>query len=279
MVAGQHLHELVLQTVDILELVHHEVLEPLLPLQPDVGVLFEQVQREHDEVVVVQAEALLLLVEVAVEDDVARFDGLKVGPVQVLERHGQHAAVVVGTLLQLHDLDHIAGLREGHVAQREAALLVDDLEHGVDIGVVEHEEALRVLQRVTVLLQHRDAEAVEGVDVAGVVVARQPPDAPAHLAGRLVRERGAQDVARHDAQLVHEVGKPLGERPRLAGARAGYHAHVALRRFDGLALRRVQARRSVPGKAGPVFRRCIDHLFHEDSIPETAQMFPNKCFT
>ena len=277
-VAGEHLHELVLQAVDVLELVDHNVLEPLLPLRPDVGVLLEEVQHEHDEVVVVQPEALLLLVEVAVEDDVLRGGRIEVLLPQALERQGQHVAVVVRALLQLHDLDHVARLRERHVAQREPALLVDDLQHGVHVGVVQHEEALRVLDGVAVLLQHRHAEAVERVDVARVAVADQPSNAAAHLAGRLVRERGAQDGARHDAQLVHQVGEALGERPRLARAGAGDHAHVPLGRLDGLALGRVQARSAVVFVL-PYARRCLDRLFHRYSVAENGRMFPNKCFT
>ena len=277
-VAGQHLHELVLQAVDVLELVHHDVLEPLLPFEQDVGVLLEQVQHEHDEVVVVQPEALLLLVEVAVEDDVARVRRVEVLLPQAFERHSQHVAVVSRALFQLHDLDHVARLRERHVPQGEPALLVDNLQHGIDVGVVQHEKALRVLQRVAVLLQHRHAEAVERVDVAGVVVARETPDAAAHLAGRLVRERGAQDVAGHDAQLVHQVGEAVRERPRLARAGPGDHAHVPLGSRDGLALRRVQARRIVPEKAVPVFRLHVDHLFHRVQYTRKRTDVPEQMF-
>ena len=48
--------------------------------------------------------------------------------------------------------------------ESEAALLVDTREHGVNVGVVEHEEALGVGNSVAVLLQDGDAEAVEGAD-------------------------------------------------------------------------------------------------------------------
>ncbi|MFR5195795.1 MAG: hypothetical protein ACLTEX_10855, partial [Eggerthella lenta] len=92
---------------------------------------------------------------------------------QAFERHGQHVAVVSRALFQFHDLDHVARLRERHVPQGEPALLVDNLQHSIDVGVVQHEKALRVLQRVAVLLQHRHAEAVDRVDVAGLVVARE----------------------------------------------------------------------------------------------------------
>ena len=57
-IAAQHLHQLILQRVDILKLVDHDVFEPLLPLEPDVLVLLENIERELDEVVVVEAEAL-----------------------------------------------------------------------------------------------------------------------------------------------------------------------------------------------------------------------------
>ena len=57
--------------------------------------------------------------------------------------------------------------------RRQAPLLIDDLQHGVDVRVVQHQKALGILHRVAVLLEHGDAEAVEGVDVARVVVAGQ----------------------------------------------------------------------------------------------------------
>ena len=44
MIAAQHLHQLILQRVDILKLVDHDVFEPLLPLEPDVLVLLENVE-------------------------------------------------------------------------------------------------------------------------------------------------------------------------------------------------------------------------------------------
>jgi len=81
------------------------------------------------------------------------------------------------------------------VAQGEAALFVDAGEHDVDVSVVEDEEAFGVLHRVAVLLEHGDAEAVEGADVAGVAVAGECAYALAHLGGGLVREGDAEDAA------------------------------------------------------------------------------------
>ena len=132
---------------------------------------------------------------------------------QGLQVHVYHVEVVFGVLDALAELYHVPRVGVCHVAQGEAALFVDAGEHDVDVSVVEDEEAFGVLHRVAVLLEHGDAEAVEGADVAG---------------GR-------------DAQLVYKVGKAAREGARLTGARAGHDADVALRRSDRLALTAVQA--------------------------------------
>ena len=182
-IAAQHLHQLILQRVDILKLVDHDVFEPLLPLEPDVLVLLENIERELDEVVVVEAEALFLLIEIAVEDDVPRRVGALVLFAQRVERHRDHVLVILRLLKELSDLYHVpcGGIR--HVAQCEAALFVDDAEHRVDVGIIQHQKALRVLHRMAVLLQNGDTEAVERVDIARVVVAGQGVDTLAHLVG------------------------------------------------------------------------------------------------
>ena len=61
-VADKHAHKLVLQRVDILELIDHDVFQPLLPFQPDVRVPIEDVEHDDNKIVVVEGEALLLLV-------------------------------------------------------------------------------------------------------------------------------------------------------------------------------------------------------------------------
>ena len=76
MIAAERLHELVLQPVDVLELIDHDVGQALLPFLPDVRILPEDIEAELDEVVIVEAEAFLLLVEVAVENDLVGGDGI-----------------------------------------------------------------------------------------------------------------------------------------------------------------------------------------------------------
>ena len=70
MIPLQRFHQLVLQAVDVLEFVDHDVLQALLPLGADRGILLEDVKREFDQVVVVEPEALFLLIQVSVKNDV-----------------------------------------------------------------------------------------------------------------------------------------------------------------------------------------------------------------
>ena len=152
MIAAQHPHEVVLNRVDVLKLVNHDVFKPLLPLEADVPVLLEEVEREFEQVVVVKAKALFLLAEVAVEDDVRNALCAFVLLAQGVVRQGDEVEIVFGLLEQLLHFNHVAGGGEAHVAQREAALLIDELQHGVDVGIVEHEEVFGVLQGVAVFL-------------------------------------------------------------------------------------------------------------------------------
>ena len=239
-IAAQHLHQLILQRVNVLELVNHDVFQALLPFQADIRVFLEDVQGKLDEVVVVQAEALFLLVEIAVEDDVVGGGGVVILLLQGLQGHGNHVPVIIRLLEQFLDFYHIPGSGEGHVPEGQPVLLVDDLEHRVDIAVVQHQEAAGILESVAVLLQNRHAEAVEGVDVPSVVVPGELVDALAHLVGRFVGKGHAQDVSRQNPQLVHQEGEAMGEGPGLAGARPGDNTHPSLGGGDGLPLRFIQ---------------------------------------
>ena len=75
MIASEHFHELVLKPVNVLELVDHDVFETLLPFEAQVLAATENLEREYDQVVVVEAEAFLLLIEIAVEQDVVGLFG------------------------------------------------------------------------------------------------------------------------------------------------------------------------------------------------------------
>ena len=128
------------------------------------------------------------------------------------------------------------------------------MKHLIDVGVVEHEKALRVLNGVRILLKNRDAETVEGIDEARVVVAGKRADAVAHLISGLIGEGDAQDVSRHDAEVVDQVCKAFRKGARLARSRAGDDAHVALRRSNGLKLCGIESWSRIAGKRSPSTR-------------------------
>ena len=70
MILAQHLHQGILRRVDILKFVDHDVFQPLLPLEADILVHAENVEREDDQVVIIQRKALLFLIEITVEDTI-----------------------------------------------------------------------------------------------------------------------------------------------------------------------------------------------------------------
>ena len=236
MVAAEGFHQLVLKRVDILEFIEHDVFEELLPLEADFLIFLKDVEREFDEVVVVQSEAFLFLVQVAVENDV--LDGRRgmVLFIEDLKRHGNHVLVVFRFPDALLHFDHVARFVEGHVAQGEAHFLINDGEHLIDVGVVDDEEILRIGNGKAVFLQDGDAEAVECIDVSCVVVAGQAVNAHGHFACGFIRECDAEYVAWHDAEVVHKVGETAGKGACLARACACDDAHVAFCRGDGFDL-------------------------------------------
>ena len=262
MVAGKHAHEIVLQLIDVLKLIDHHVFQPLLPFQPNVRVLLEDVEHDDNKVVVVEPETLLLLIQIPVKNDVARVGCLLVLFAKRGERHSEKVKVVIRPILELYDLDHVARIPERHIAQRKPPLIVDDLQHLVDIGVVEHEKTLRVLNGVRILLQHRHAESVEGVDETRVVITGERAYAAAHLVSSLISEGNAQDVPRHDAEVDHQIREAFCEGARLARSRASDDAHIALRCSDSLELRGIKRRHAI-SKKRRAFGMGGGHILHD----------------
>ena len=185
-VRDERLHELVLERVHVLELVDHHVLQALLPLAAHVGVLAEDQQRQEYEVVVVEREALLLVVDVAAEEDFADGRRVAVARAESLQGELHHLAAVSALLDRLPHLEHVARVGERAVAHGESALLVDGAQDRVDVRIVEHGEVLRVAHAVSVLAYHAGAESVERVDEPGADVAQEAADPRAHLVRGLV---------------------------------------------------------------------------------------------
>ena len=153
MIASQHTHQLVLERVDILKLVHHDVLETRLPLPADVFVLFKNIERELDEVIVVEGEAFFLLIKVSVKNDVFHIGRLVVFFVECGNRHRDHIPIVLRLKDALFHLDHIARFGEWHIPQCQLHFLIHHREHIIDVRIVDHHEAFRVRDSITVFLQ------------------------------------------------------------------------------------------------------------------------------
>lgn len=46
-------------------------------------------------------------------------------------------------------------------------------------------------------------------DIAGIVIAAEPADALLHLLGGFIGKCDAEDVGRHNANLIDQIGKPM----------------------------------------------------------------------
>ena len=130
---AQRFHQLILEGVDVLEFVDHDVLQPLLPFQTDVFPFFENMQRELDQVVVIQSKTFLFLIEITEKNDILCPDCCVILFFQRFQGKGNHVLVIFRSFEQLLYLDHIPGHGKGHVPQGQAPLFVYDLQHGVDV--------------------------------------------------------------------------------------------------------------------------------------------------
>ena len=70
MILAKHLHQLILQVIYILEFIDHDICQALLPFLPDLLIFFKNMEREHDQIIVIQPKTFLLLIQIAVKDDV-----------------------------------------------------------------------------------------------------------------------------------------------------------------------------------------------------------------
>ena len=201
----------------------------------------------------------MFLIEIAVKNDVFRGGRAVVFLFQRVQGHGGHVAVIIGLPEKFPYFDHVPGGGEGHVTEGEPPLFVDDLEHGIDVAVVEDEKFFRILHGVAVFLKNGDAESVKRIDVAGAVVAGEAADALAHFLGGFVGEGDAEDMAGQDAQFIDEIGEAPGERPCFPGTRAGDDADEAFCGRDGFPLRRREVLQQVRHGIPPyrTFVSCI----------------------
>ena len=228
----QFLHDLPVVGVAVLRLIHHDVVELLLPPGPCVFEVVEDVVRHALQVVEVEGIVLHLAVDVA-------GDGRGEHPLRPFHA-GQHVGgdVVVqrlgGAHLRQEILHRLLGPFDAQFFHAGAGI-------GAGIVLVQDRERLRETDPVDVTPEQFHAKTVDRTDKVVVVAAvDHPGDARAHLGGGLVGEGQAEDVRRIDAQHIHQVGIAVGQCLGLARPCAGDDAHPALRRCDGGRLTGVQ---------------------------------------
>ena len=231
-VAAEGLHELVLERVDVLEFINHNVLQPLLPLQPDFLIFLKNKKGELNEVIVIQGEAFLFLVQVAIENDILHGKRFVVLFIEQGQGHGNHVLVILRLPHALFHFNHVPGLVKGHVPKGESPLLINHLQHVINVRIINDKEIFWIGHRMAVLLQHRHAETVERIDVPRIVISGEAVNAPRHLPGGLIRKSDAEDMPRQDAQLIHQVGKPIRKGPGLSGPRPCNNPHIPFRRSN-----------------------------------------------
>ena len=242
------LHEVPVVQVAVLRLVHHDVVQRVLPPFAGLREAVQDVFRDVDEVVEVEGVVLHLPAHVARE--AVALPHL-VGDYRPREHEGRDVPVQ-----GLVDRDHVQELLDCLLGALEAHLVHRLLRDGLAVLLVQDGEALGEAQAVDLFPEELDAEAVDGAhEVVVVAAVDHARDAGAHLRGRLVREGEAQNVRRVDAQHVHQVRVPVGQRLRLARTGPRHDADPSLRRGHGLLLAAVQSLENIghvviPGLTG-----------------------------
>lgn len=83
-ISRQNLHQLILNSINVLKLINHDVFQTLLPFQTNFRILRKYVEYKHKKIVVVNAETLLLLIKIAVKNNVVRFSCRPVFLIKIL---------------------------------------------------------------------------------------------------------------------------------------------------------------------------------------------------
>ncbi|VVN29037.1 hypothetical protein PS647_04769 [Pseudomonas fluorescens] len=212
--ADEHFHQQILAGVGVLVFVHQQVAHLVLPLFQDVGVFFEQLHRQQDQVVEIhRVERLERALVVGVDDG----SGLFLGVARVFQGLGRQDQVV------FPGADHVLDLVDAVVAR---VFLLHDVGHqGLDVGLVEDREARFVAQPHVFLADDVQAQVVEGADRQATTFAgaQQGADPFLHLAGGLVGKGHGDDVLGADAAVLDQVRDFARDHAGLAGASTGEH--------------------------------------------------------
>ncbi len=227
-VPREQLQQPVLRVVRVLVLVDKDVAESRLIAREHLGEQLEDVDGPHQQIVEVHRvhPHQLGLVERV------RLGDRAFPPVALSVRE------VGGRLEFVLGLGDTAGDRRRREPLGVGADLVEAaLDEPAGVGSVVDREMARVAEPWRLGAQDPRAGGVERHHPhAARRVPEQPLGALAHLARGLVRERDREDLAAAGASAVDEVGDPVRQDARLAGAGAGEHEQRPVAVQDGGAL-------------------------------------------
>ena len=218
---AEQLDDVILQLVDILELIHMDVIKAALPLLADILSSFQDLMRLDEQIVKVKRE------HVAQTLFIRRVD------------IGLHALA-----LALRQLQRALGIDERRLARRDIRqhgsigirLGVDLLffiyffQDALLILAVQDGEAARIADLLDILTQQPHTKRVDRGDPHACGQRPQHRFHPLfHLPRGLIGKRDGQDPVRVDMTLIDQIRDPHRDHACLAAARTGDDAHMAVR--------------------------------------------------
>ena len=201
MVAAENIRQSILILIDILELIHHNVFQTMLPLFPYLPAVLQNVKSKIHQVVKIQRKALSLFVIVLIQD-------------LVLERRGAahqlqqrvHIRVNEGFHIPpaaLAPADIIDGLLNGDIPPGDPQILEDGGQNRLFVLLIHHQKRLGIAHHVAVLFQKAYAEAMKGCDPGQILIRKLGADPLFHFSSCLIGEGHTEDIGGGNAKHIH----------------------------------------------------------------------------
>ena len=180
--SGQDLYQPHLHGRAVLKLVHHDIVQPALPLLPHLRVRLQQIDGEGDKVVEIQRIGCFLPLQKLFYNLIVLILYFAHDPARLRIAHLPH---ILHVLLRPPDLSE-HGLKSG-VVKLQLMLLVYLLQHALLLVGIDDLKLLVEKQLLGILPQQLVAEPVIGAYQAYIIpLPNQPPDPSFHLSCRLV---------------------------------------------------------------------------------------------
>ncbi len=221
-------HELRLQPVGVLVLIHQHMPAARGHLFPDVVVRLKQLQRAQQQIVKVH-QAVLPLVAVVLRGEVVQ--RIHVGDkLRVLRLHHLLQRLIAVAHRREHIVERFLP-RKAFLALVIAAVGAEDVDHVGCIRRVQNREALLEADGLRVAPEDGQAEGMKRATADALAAAVEQRRGPRqHLPRSPAGERQQRDLLRPHARF-HEVRHTVDERARLACPRPRHNQHrPALRR-------------------------------------------------